>query len=171
VAPRVPEASTDVPRGRSRTGEVVVVRSASIGQAADILSEEQEAGTIVSADFIRLRPKPTLRPGFLSLYLNSEPGKLLQDQIAYGTIQPKIGQGELGGLPVPNIDADVQLEMEADTHRWRRLINEARNCIADAKSAVEALLDGSLDTASLMTESAEIERWLTETPSPHATGN
>jgi len=41
--------------------------------------------------------------------------------------------------------------------------------INNAKSDVEALIEGTLDEAKLLAESAEIEQWLKENPSPYAT--
>jgi len=41
--------------------------------------------------------------------------------------------------------------------------------INDAKSDVEALIEGTLDEAKLLAESAKIEQWLKENPSPYAT--
>lgn len=83
------------------------------------------------------------------------------------------------GGTYPAIDQDVPgrvlipYEQESATEIGGRLLQalrhtrEAARLIDEARVAVEALIDGTLDEPALLAEGEVIEQWLTENPSPY----
>ncbi len=165
-APRI-AANSDVPaKARLSAQDLLVVRTGSVGQAAEVLEEDCADSAVISSHFIRIRLNDPSRSSFISAYLNSELGQLLQDQISYGAVQPQIGQDELGDLPIPDLGKELEQKIGSGFTSWRRFRRQAATLIDAAKADVEALISNTLNLDALHAESSAIESWLTANPSP-----
>ncbi|MFJ4540242.1 restriction endonuclease subunit S [Streptomyces tibetensis] len=149
-APRIPVDAPISDRGRIAESDVLVVRTGSIGQAAVV--QRDAANAIISSHFIRLRlHKGDLGQGaWLAFFLNTELGKALQFRIAYGAVQPQIGQDELLRLPVPRLKAEVRRALVRGFLSRSALRAHARQLVNEAKADVEALIEGTLDVQAIL---------------------
>jgi type I restriction enzyme, S subunit len=149
-APRIPVDAPISGRGRIVESDVLVVRTGSIGQAAVV--QRDAASAIISSHFIRLRlHKGDLEKGaWLAFFLNTELGKALQFRIAYGAVQPQIGQDELLRLPVPRLKAEVRRALVRGFLSRSALRAHARRLVNEAKADVEALIEGTLDVQAIL---------------------
>ncbi|MDP4510665.1 restriction endonuclease subunit S [Nonomuraea turcica] len=149
-APRIPVDAPISDRGRIVESDVLVVRTGSIGQAAVV--QRDAANAIISSHFIRLRlHKGDLGQGaWLAFFLNTELGKALQFRIAYGAVQPQIGQDELLRLPVPRLKAEVRRALVRGFLSRSALRAHARRLVNEAKADVEALIEGTLDVQAIL---------------------
>jgi len=149
-APRIPVDAPISDRGRIVESDVLVVRTGSIGQAAVVQCDA--ANAIISSHFIRLRlHKGDLGQGaWLAFFLNTELGKALQFRIAYGAVQPQIGQDELLRLPVPRLKAEVRRALVRGFLSRSALRAHARRLVNEAKADVEALIEGTLDVQAIL---------------------
>jgi len=149
-APRIPADAPIPDRGRIVESDVLVVRTGSIGQAAVV--QRDAANAIISSHFIRLQlHKADLGQGaWLAFFLNTELGKALQFRIAYGAVQPQIGQDELLRLPVPRLKAEVRRALVRGFLSRSALRAHARRLANEAKADVEGLIDGTLDVQAIL---------------------
>jgi type I restriction enzyme S subunit len=149
-APRIPVDAPISDRGRIVESDVLVVRTGSIGQAAVV--QRDAASAIISSHFIRLRlDKGDLGQGaWLAFFLNTELGKALQFRVAYGAVQPQIGQDELLRLPVPRLKAEVRRALVRGFLSRSALRAHARRLVNEAKADVEALIEGTLDVQAIL---------------------
>jgi len=147
-APRIPRDVSVPVKGLTKTFDVLVVRTGSIGQAAFIALTD--AGCVISSHFIRLRLQDPKDGPWVALYLNSEIGALLQQRIVYGAVQPQIRQNDLLGLPVPRLPAAVKAKIGDSVITSNRLFTRAEQLIEEAKADVEALIEGRLDVEGIL---------------------
>lgn len=82
-----------------------------------------------------------------------------------GGTYPAIDADVPGRVLVPYDEEQAQ-EVGSDLLKALVRVQEAGTRVESAHSAVEALVDGTLDEAALVAESDAIERWLAEHPSP-----
>lgn len=68
-------------------------------------------------------------------------------------------------LPFNHKDSEMLNQEIAEYASW---LYDSELLITQAKADVEALIEGALDEDKLLAESAEIERWLQDNPSPYA---
>lgn len=166
-APRIGKDAAAPKKAVATSGDLLVVRTGSIGQASWVLPEDIPVdGIVLSSHIVRIVLKDRSWAPFLAAFLTHGPGRQLIDQIAYGAVQPQVSQDELLALPIPNVATEQRDTIAARLTDWRRALRTAETCVDAAKAAVEALIDGTLDEAALLTESDAIERWLAENPSP-----
>ncbi|MFD5879571.1 restriction endonuclease subunit S domain-containing protein [Streptomyces yangpuensis] len=154
-APRIPVDAPVSDRGRIVESDVLVVRTGSIGQAAVV--QRDAANAIISSHFIRLRlHKGDLGQGaWLAFFLNTELGKALQFRIAYGAVQPQIGQDELLRLPVPRLKAEVRRALVRGFLLRSALRAHARRLVNEAKADIEALVEGTLDVQAILSRTVK----------------
>ncbi|MEV7031703.1 hypothetical protein AB0N99_15930 [Streptomyces sp. NPDC093272] len=154
-APRIPVDAPVSDRGRIVESDVLVVRTGSIGQAAVV--QRDAANAIISSHFIRLRlHKGDLGQGaWLAFFLNTELGKALQFRIAYGAVQPQIGQDELLRLPVPRLKAEVRRALVRGFLLRSALRAHARRLVNEAKADIEALIEGTLDVQAILSRTVK----------------
>lgn len=158
-APRIDRNEPIPAKALPQPGDLLVVRTGSIGQAVDLLPEDCSSGVVISSELIRIRLKDPTEAGFIAAFLNSALGKLLQEQITYGAVQPHISQEEIAEIPIPRVDEKIRSEVAGCTVRWRRCLKEMRVMINEAKKDAEDVIQGNLDRERLFSESREIEAW------------
>ena len=76
--------------------------------------------------------------------------KCAQFRIAYGAVQPQIGQDELLRLPVPRLKAEVRRALVRGFLLRSVLRAHARRLVNEAKADVEALIEGTLDMQAIL---------------------
>ncbi len=167
-APRI-LAETVIPeKALIKAGDVLVVRTGSLGQAAFVRSIDEQMGAAISSHFIRLVVRDLSDGPIIAAFLNSGIGRLLQDQIAYGAVQPQISQDEVGAIPVPKWPQNLKGTVSEAHSRWRDYLDESETLVTKATNAVESLIAGTLNERELLAGVAGIEPWLEAHPSPYA---
>jgi type I restriction enzyme, S subunit len=156
-APKIPNDPSIPERGKIKANDILIVRTGSIGQSAFVRIDDSEA--IISSHFIRLRLKQPQQAPWIVFFLNSWAGKLLQERITYGAVQPQIGQELLMGLPIPNIGADNSKYISAIVQKQYMLFDKATKLTKAAKTDVEALIEGRLDVAGIMDGRLQPPTW------------
>lgn len=158
--------SSDIPqKAIIQEGDVLVVRTGSIGQAAAVLNEDVKDKTVISSHFIKLSLNKSEDATYLSSFLNSFVGKMLQEQISYGAVQQQISQDELLELPIPIFDKTKEHYIAQNHLSWRRYLGQSEQFVSESKQDIEALIDGTLDQDALIDEGTQLETWLREHPS------
>lgn len=157
TAPQISNLITISSRGKIRAGDVLVVRTGSIGQAAVVTDDTSDA--VISSHFIRLRLKNPDDGQWLSFYLNSTIGKMLQQRISYGAVQPQIGQDELLNLPVPGYSSEQIQKSTRLIIKNELLMNKSDFYVYEAKSDVESLIEGKLDTDAILSGKLKAPTW------------
>ncbi len=156
-APRIPLSAPISARGRLDVHDVLVVRTGSIGQAAFVHHACKDA--VISSHFIKLRLKSPRQAPWIAFFLNSVVGKILLERIAYGAIQPQIGQDELLQIPIPLIDQKYQKELATLWSRFIFLNELSEDLITEATQDVENLISGKLDISILQVEDQKKITW------------
>lgn len=148
-------------------GDLLIVRTGSIGQASWLLPEDADSSQLVlSSHLIRFVLRDATWAPFLAVYFTHGPGRSFIDQIAYGAVQPQLSQDELLAVPIPRTGSDVRTAVADALGSWRQRTRSAESAVDEARSAVEALIDGTLDEPALLAEGEAIEQWLAENPTP-----
>lgn len=158
-APRIPSSAPISDRGKLKVHDVLVVRTGSIGQAAFVHHACKDA--IISSHFIKLRLSSPRRAPWIAFFLNSTVGKILLERIAYGAIQPQIGQDELLRIPIPLIDLRYENEIARYWTSQILLKEISEDLITEAKLDVENLIEGKLNISSLQTDNQQTMQWET----------
>lgn len=137
----------------------------SIGRAALYLGKDSP---VTDQEVIRIEVTDECDAGFLTAYLCNWWGQRAIEQCIYGsTGQLHLNMRQLNQIPVPLPEMKLQRGIGDDLRRSYAFREEAKGNIAQAKQAVEDLIDGSLDEDALLEESEQIEKWLEENPSPY----
>lgn len=111
----------------------------------------------------------TIRPELLTAWLNRVEGQLQLARWAVQTTVAHTSLNDIRNLLIPRL-AHYEEEWLADAFiRTRKADAEAVLLINTARTAVEALIDGTLNESALLAEGEAIEKWLAENPSPHKT--
>lgn len=124
---------------------------------------------IGSSGFSVIKNKSFLPTGYIYAILNSEWFTAYKFQQLRGTTLPTVSKEDLGNANIPVISEKQMLDIDSKVRKYVDYIHRSPILIISAKSDVEALIEGTLDEAKLLAESAEIEQWLKENPSPYAT--
>lgn len=83
-----------------------------------------------------------------------------------GAVYPAIDRRVPEKVLIPRFDKERIQDIGTALHQAAQSLNLAAELIAQAISAVESLIGGSLEEDHLLAESAEIEAWLQNNPSP-----
>jgi type I restriction enzyme S subunit len=134
---------------------VLVVRTGSIGNAVKVFHED--AGVSISSHLIRLEFETESCAASVAAFLNSKAGKILQQKISYGAVQPQIGQEELTALSIPNsVLANGEQILKFENAKEVKLRSSSRLTIA-AKLLVEALIEGQVIESDLVAAQKALE--------------
>ncbi|HBO5504241.1 hypothetical protein OD762_17125 [Pseudomonas aeruginosa] len=127
----------------------LVVRTGSIGTAVKI--DARDRGAVISSHLIRLEFADEADAAAVAAYLCSPAGKVLQHKISYGAVQPQIGQDELLALPIPQFVLDAKEQILTLVTEQESAIRASKSLTTTAKYLVEALIEGQLTEAELLT--------------------
>jgi type I restriction enzyme S subunit len=107
-----------------------------------------------------------IRSELLTAWLNRPEGKL---QLARWAVQTTVAHTSLShirNLLIPRLSADDENWIADCLLHAREAKLEAQQLVTQARTAVESLIDGTLDEPALLAEGEAIEHWLAAHPSP-----
>ena len=148
-APQIPETTPVPNRARLSPKTILAVRSgATIGTVVKIHQEDCIA--CACGDFVVFHFPDESLAAAVAAFLNSEPGRILQDKVIYGGVIPKICQDDLLTLPIPK----ALLEASEKVASWMNAREQALRCsqrlVTSAKLLVESLIEGRLAESDLV---------------------
>lgn len=154
-APKISKA-TEVPdKAIIHERCALVVRTGSIGTAVKV--DARDKGAVISSHLIRLEFADEADAAAVAVYLCSTAGKVLQHKISYGAVQPQIGQDELLALPIPQFVLDAKEQILMLVMEQESAIRASKSLTTTAKLLVEALIEGQLTEAELITAEKALE--------------
>lgn len=121
-----------------KPSSVVVTIKRRIAQASPCYHLQRKA--VVNQDVAVLELKTGWAPGFVAAYLNCSFAQRLADRERTEQMNPYLPVGKLGGLLVPEISADGQLEVDRTVIRRFELLNEANDLYRQAQQLLESEL-------------------------------
>lgn len=135
------EAEVLISKIRLKTGDVLTVRSGSIGQAAVV--KEKDLESIVSSHLIRLRLKPDspIRSTPLALFLSTTPGVRQIMMHSNGAVVPEISQPSLTQVVIPIIQEECQNALESLIAASDHAREESKRLLDIAKRGVEVAIE------------------------------
>lgn len=151
------------PQIHLRAGDVIMTKDGTIGRALIVpdLDHEMCAGSTVA----RLRLENDLSPYYFEAILNHEVVQLQIQSFATGLAQPHITQEWINELLIPILPSQYEIAQKIESHHDSMMASSG--LVKRAVECVDDLIDGTLDEKTLLSESAEIEKWLKENPSPY----
>jgi len=130
-----------------------------VGEAAVVLP--QHLPMAVGGDVSVIRTTKDLHPGFLCLYLNSVYGQMQNDRYSRGIRQRRVYPEDIGSFLIP-IPKRSDQEYIGDRIIKYELFNEvALGLVAEAKSDIEALIEGTIDTNAILSGKLKPPTWET----------
>ena len=138
-------------------GDVIVSIVGTIGLVTVI--NNRSAGAIASRGVARIVTSDGLNPYYLASYLSSTRGQLQLKQLCVGTVQKGIYLDSLKKVQVPVPDKTIQDDIGNHLKQHLSLIDISASFTADAKSDVEALIEGKLDTDTIMSGKLKAPTW------------
>lgn len=133
----------------------LVVRTGSIGNAVKVFHED--SGVSISSHLIRLEFDSESYAAVVAAFLNSEAGKILQQKISYGAVQPQIGQEELVALPIPNAVLNHRKKILCLENDKEQMYRSSSRIITAAKLLVESLIEGHITESDLIAAQKALE--------------
>lgn len=119
-----------------------------VGEAAVVLT--QFLPMAVGGDVSILRHGDDLHPGYLSLFLNSVFGQMQNDRYSRGIRQRRVYPDDIGSFLISVPGRDDQAFIGDRVVRYQALSERAVDLVNRAKSDVEALIEGTLDTKAIL---------------------
>ncbi len=129
----------------------------------------EQCSGVGSTELLVYRPKDGIDPYYLFLVLKCPLGLYQVIDVTSGSTHPRVDEEVVDGIRVPRIGADKENEIGDNVRAAFAHWTSAPGLVDDARTAVESLIDGTLDEAALLAEGEAIEQWLAENPSPHET--
>ncbi len=130
------EAHIQHSKSKLNKGDVVIVRTGRPGDAAVIPAELDNSNCI---DLIIARPGPSLRPEFLSRFLNSSAGRRQLNRGTAGTAQQHFNVGALKKVHLPVVPVDEQDRIVAELNVIDAAINSVSRQVETIKQLRKAL--------------------------------
>jgi type I restriction enzyme, S subunit len=151
---RVTQSVHDGHTGRLAALDVVYTSvGPPVGEAALVLPRflPMAAGGDVSI----LRHGDDLHPGYLALYLNSVFGQMQNDRYSRGIRQRRVYPEDIGSFLIPVFSPEDQQYVGERIVRHQVLNELAVDLVNEAKADVDALIDGTLDLAGILSGKIE----------------
>ncbi len=147
-------------------GDIVLTKDGTIGKAMTVPAVDKKmcAGSTVA----RLRNKTNIPSHYFESIFNHQVLQIQIQSFATGLAQPHITQEWIAELLIPIIPSVD--EVDVLTRKHHNFLIQSKQYLDEAKSDIEALIDGTLDEEKLLSEGDEIEQWLKDNPSPYETG-
>ncbi len=145
------------PQIHLKHGDVVMTKDGTIGKAIVIpeIHNEMAAGSTVAR--LRPRKKPSINPYYLEFVINHPVLQIQIQSFATGLAQPHITQEWIAKLRIPRISRERKIADLIASHH--SLMTKAQYLVADAKSDVEALIEGTLDTNAILSGKLKPPTW------------
>jgi len=127
-------------RSKLKHNDVLFSIAGTIGLCA-VVPETLKEGNINQALAI-LRLKPDFNPYFVSLYFNSEIGRLISEKISRPVVQANLNLTELGTLPIPKLPKETQNEISSLIEESLKLKEHGKDIIRASVIEVEKVIKG-----------------------------
>lgn len=122
--------------------DILVTRVGSIGVTGIVLSSEK---MLFSDNLIRIRINwkygDKINPLYLLLFLKSINGQMLMTRYSRGSVQQRLNQSQLGEIPVPIIDLNIQNEISDLIEMSFKNRDQSNLLLEQAKNEVETLIE------------------------------
>ena len=149
---------SDVPqKQRVKSGDLLITRKGSFGICAN--ATEDDETVIISSEIIRLRLIDKYDSAYVSLFLNSNYGRSKFDRLATGTMMLGINHGNLTEIEIPILDTTIQKQIGDKCRVWQTILKKSEALVQSAKSDVEALIEGELDTDAILSGKLKAPTW------------
>lgn len=157
-AQKVALRPTDIPeKQRILDGDLLITRKGSYGICASVMKRDEDV--IISSEIIRVRLNSEFIADYVAAFLNSEFGHSKFDRVATGTMMLGISHGNLADIRIPWIGTDSQKLIATEHGLWRESLETTDRLVAEAKSDIEAMIGGTLDTKSIQSSTLKPPTW------------
>jgi type I restriction enzyme S subunit len=146
------------PQIHLRAKDIIMTKDGTIGKAIVVpeLYNEACAGSTV----VRIRPDERINSYYLEFVLNHHVCQVQIKSFATGLAQPHITQECIAEIEIPRILREQEIADKIEQHHlllYSACDSTRLHLIDKAKSDVEDLIDGSLNTEALVVEGEEVE--------------
>lgn len=138
-------------RRRVKKGQIIVASVEGSLQSCALITDEFD-GALCSTGFYVL-DSDSINPETLLVLFKSEPIQALMKQRCSGTILTAISKDELLGMPLPQIDTEIQKEISQKIQESFALRHKSEQLLEYAKQAVEMAIEQGEDVAMKWLES------------------
>lgn len=123
-----------------KKGMILTGRVGAIGQTTFVPQYWEQYKAMGSDNIIRIAIKPEFKNGFIYAYLASRIGNLSFWKHATGGVQPFITDKMVGGLPIPDFNDDLKVDIDSLIQEVSSLRGEAMNDLIKAHNLLETSL-------------------------------
>jgi type I restriction enzyme S subunit len=148
TSPRISNDTEIPPKAYINEKNVLIVRTGSIGTAIKV--DKRDSGSVISSHLIKLEFESESLATAVALFLNSDAGKVLQNKISYGAVQPQIGQDELLALWVPQFVINKQEALMRLHFKYEDAVRTAIALTQTSKYLIESLIEDIIPEALLI---------------------
>lgn len=127
-------------RSKLKPNDVLFSIAGTIGLCV-VVPETLKEGNINQALAI-LRLRSDFNPYFVSLYFNSEIGRLISEKISRPVVQANLNLTELGTLPIPKLPKETQNEIASLIEESLKLKEHGKDIIRASVTEVEKVIKG-----------------------------
>lgn len=138
-------------RRRVKKGQIIVASVEGSLRSCALITDEFD-GALCSTGFYVL-DSDSINPETLLVLFKSEPIQALMKQRCSGTILTAISKDELLGMPLPQIDTEIQKEISQKVQESFALRHKSEHLLEYAKQAVEMAIEQGEDVAMKWLES------------------
>jgi len=149
--------SNKVKRSRVNKNDILITRSGSVGTTS-VVTEKYD-GYAFGSYMIRFSVNSNYNPFYIASFLNSPYGKSQTERLRNGAVQENINLEEIGRIVIPWISREAQDEVERLVRLWIDFSEKSIGFNTEAKSDVEALIEGKLDTDAIMSGKLKSPTW------------
>lgn len=138
-------------------GNLLITRKGSFGISTTVLKKMENMA--FSSEIIRIPLKAKWDSDYVALFLNTPFGRYQFDRLATGTTMKGINHENLADIAVPKLDFEAQGEIGEYVRKFMQLTEQAKDIISEAKSDVEKLIEGKLDTEGILSGRIKAPTW------------
>ncbi len=146
-------------RARAEVGEVLItVTGPPLGEVAVV--QTYHCPLVINSHIARLKPKHTFPyPHYLTAILNSPIGSIQVYRHCKGIRQKELYPNDLQNFVFPEVDLDVIKAINHAGYQADLLEHTALNLVTEAKTDVEALIEGQLDVDGIIAGRVQPPTW------------
>ena len=151
------QLSNKVKRSRVNKNDILITRSGSVGTTSVVT--ENHDGYAFGSYMIRFSVNSNYNPFYIASFLNSSYGKSQTERLRNGAVQENINLEEIGRIVIPWISREAQDEVERLVRLWIDFSEKSIGFNTEAKSDVEALIEGKLNTDAILSGKIKAPTW------------
>ena len=138
-----PEVHTAIKRSQLKAGDVLLTTIGSLGIAAVVDNSLGEAN--INQNLVKMTPKPEVNPLYLSLFLNSNLGKVQTQRTASKSVVPIINYSRLKDIVIPvpprSLQDQIAQVMQVAYSDRQKKLKQAKNLLNSSSRVVLEELD------------------------------